>query len=71
MAVSGKYGKISIPRVGNDEPVFVLRVQDKLAPPAIGMHRTLVSSHGFPVAGDIQKVIDSFKDWKGRTKIPD
>lgn len=30
MAISGKYGKLSIPKVGADEPVFILRAQDKL-----------------------------------------
>ena len=31
MAVSGKYGKLDIPKIGEDEPVFILRAQDKLA----------------------------------------
>jgi len=31
MAVSGKYGKVSIPKIGDDEPIFILRAQDNLA----------------------------------------
>jgi hypothetical protein len=31
MAVSTKYGKVDIPKIGGDEPVFILRAQDKLA----------------------------------------
>ncbi|UCD78894.1 MAG: hypothetical protein JSW26_26415 [Desulfobacterales bacterium] len=31
MAISGKYGKLDIPKIGEDEPVFILRAQDRLA----------------------------------------
>ena len=41
MAVSTKYGKLSIPKVGDDEPVFILRAQDKLAEAAIEMYKAL------------------------------
>ena len=71
MAVSGKYGKLSIPRVGEDEPVFVLRGQDKLAEAAIEMYRALVASHSSPLAGSVQKEIDAFRQWRGSKKIPD
>ncbi|MBI2869667.1 MAG: hypothetical protein HYX96_07575 [Chloroflexi bacterium] len=71
MAVSGKYGKISIPRIGDDEPVFILRAQDKLAGAALEMYRSLAESHGRPLASSLQKEIDSFKQWKGNKKLPD
>jgi flavorubredoxin len=71
MAISGKYGKVDIPRIGNDEPVFILRAQDKLAEAAIEMYKALAASHGSPLAKDIQKEIDAFKNWGGRKKIPD
>lgn len=71
MAISGKYGKINIPKVGEDEPVFILRAQDKLAEPAIEMYRTLVASHGAPMADRLEKEIDSFPRWSGPKKIPD
>jgi hypothetical protein len=71
MAVSGKYGKISIPKVGEDEPVFILRGQDKLAEATIEMYRVLIASHGSPLADRVQKEIDAFRGWSGSKKIPD
>ena len=35
MALSGKYGRLDIPRIGEEEPVFILRAQDKLAQPTV------------------------------------
>jgi hypothetical protein len=71
MAVSGKYGKLNIPRVGDDEPVFILRAQDKLAETAIRMYRLLAASHGSRVAEGIDTDIESFKNWHGNRKLPD
>jgi hypothetical protein len=71
MALSGKYGKLSIPKVGDEEPVFILRAQDKLARPAIEMYRALVVSHGSPLADELQKEINRFDQWTGTRKIPD
>jgi hypothetical protein len=71
MAISGKYGKVSIPRVGDNEPVFILRAQDKLAGEAIEMYRTLALSHGAKVGSTLDKEIDAFKQWKGNKKLPD
>lgn len=71
MAISGKYGKINIPHIGDNEPVFILRAQDKLAENAIEMYRSLVASHGSKLTKSIQKEIDTFKNWKGNKKLPD
>lgn len=71
MALSGKYGKLDIPRVGSDEPVFILRAQDKLAESAIEMYRVLAASHGAKLAQGLQKEIDSFRRWSGNKKLPD
>lgn len=71
MGICGKYGKISIPKIGEDEPIFVLRAQDKLAVYAIEMYRSLAASHGSPLVASIQKDIDAFNNWKGPKKIPD
>jgi hypothetical protein len=71
MALSGKYGKVNIPNVGEDEPVFILRAQDKLAESAIEMYRSLVGSHGSPLADELQKEIDAFRRWRGPKKMPD
>ncbi len=71
MAVSGKYGRLDIPRIGSDEPVFVLRAQDRLALPAIEMYRLLAASHGSPVAEALENEIDGFRKWAGNRKMPD
>jgi hypothetical protein len=71
MALSSKYGKISIPKVGENEPVFILRAQDILAEPALEMYRALVASHSSPLAGSVQKEIESFRKWGGSKKVPD
>lgn len=71
MALSSKYGKIDIPKVGKDEPVFILRAQDKLALTAIEMYKSLAASHGSPVADALQKEINRFRRWAGAKKIPD
>jgi len=71
MAISGKYGKLTIPRIGEEEPVFVLRAQDKLAEPAIEMYRLLAASHSSQVTNALQKEIDRFRKWKGMKKLPD
>jgi hypothetical protein len=71
MAVSGKYGKINIPNIGEDEPVFILRAQDRLAGSAIMMYQALAESHGASVADGVQKEINLFREWKGQKKLPD
>jgi hypothetical protein len=55
MAISGKYGKVDIPKIGADEPVFILRAQDSLAGTAIEMYRLLAASHGRPLANSWTK----------------
>ncbi len=71
MAVSGKYGDVNIPGIGANEPVFILRAQDKLAEPTVEMYRLLASSHGSALAGSVCEAIDSFKKWSGNRKLPD
>jgi len=70
MAISGKYGRVNIPKIGADEPIFILRAQDKLAEPAIEMYRSLVTSHGRPLANSLDKEIEAFKKWPTK-KMPD
>jgi hypothetical protein len=71
MAVSTKYGKLVIPKIGDDEPVFILRAQDKLAESAIAMYQALASSHGASVAKEMDKEVEIFRNWKGSKKMPD
>lgn len=71
MTISGKYGKINILKLGEDEPVFILHAQDKLAASAIEMYRGLVASHRAPIAGRLQREIDGFRRCSGQKKMPD
>jgi hypothetical protein len=71
MAISGKYGKLSIPRIGEEEPVFILRAQDNLAEPAIKMYRLLAASHGLSLAEELEEEIQNFQQWSGKKKMPD
>lgn len=71
MALSGKYGKLNVPKIGEDEPVFILRAQDKIADSAIELYRVLAESHGCQTAASLQKEINSFRQWKGAKKLPD
>ncbi|MFC1978156.1 hypothetical protein ACFLWS_07870 [Chloroflexota bacterium] len=57
MALSGKYGKLSIRWVGDDELVFMLRAWDRLSETAIGMYRLLAASHGYQIAEGTRKDI--------------
>ncbi len=71
MAISGKYGKIDIPGIGPDEPVFVLRAKDKLAAPTLRIYRELAESHLSPVIGGLDDEIQRFQEWEGLKELPD
>ena len=71
MAVSGKYGKLEIPRIAAEEPVFILRAQDILAGSAIKLYQVLVDSHGIPLDGKLDREIERFANWPGQRKLPD
>ena len=71
MAVSSKYGKIKISKIGDDEPIFILRAQDKLAATAIDMYRSLVVSHGIRLGEELLKEAERFQIWGGTKKMPD
>ena len=71
MAISGKYGKIDIPKIGKDEPVFILRAQDQLAAAAVELYCILANSHGVPVVDKLQHEIENLNSWEGIKKMPD
>jgi len=71
LAVSTKYGKVNIPNIGEDEPVFILRAQDKLASTSIEEYKLLAATHGSRVVNTLDKEIDAFKKWRGNKKLPD
>lgn len=71
MARSGKYGKVDIPSIGENEPVFILRAQDKLAETAIALYQALAASHEAAAARGVEGEIQRFREWEGRRKLPD
>ena len=71
MAVSGKYGRMSIPKVGEDEPVFILRAQDRLAEGMIQIYKVIASFHDSPLVKELDREIERFRKWTGRRKMPD
>ena len=71
MALSGKYGKIAIPKIGDDEPVFILRAQDRLAEGVIEIYKVITSQHGPHLGEDLDQEIERFRNWRGRKKMPD
>jgi hypothetical protein len=71
MAISGKYGKLDIPKIGKDEPVFILRAQDRLAQGVVEIYKVLVESHESPLAEQLNEEIQRFKNWSGPKKMPD
>ena len=46
IAILGKYGKIDIPKTGDDEPVVILRAQDRLSKGMIEIYKVITSQHG-------------------------
>jgi flavorubredoxin len=71
MAVSTKYGRVDIPKIGSNEPVFILRAQDKLAEATIGMYKLLATSHGSKLADSLEREMEAFRKWTGAKKLPD
>ena len=71
MAISGKYGKIDIRKIGEDEPVFILRAQDRLADGIIEIYKVITSMHGSTLGEELDKEIERFRSWRGPKKMPD
>ncbi len=71
MALSGKYGKLDIPKIAAEEPVFILRAQDILAGPVIQIYQVLAESHGLSMSPELGKSVEAFQKWAGKKKMPD
>jgi hypothetical protein len=71
MASSSKYGKVNIPGLDEDEPIFILRAQDKIALPAIEAYRMIAVARNALIAARMNNEIDKFRKWKGPKKLPD
>jgi hypothetical protein len=70
MAQSRRYGKVDIPTIGEDEPIFILRARDSLAESAIEMYRLLAEAHGCRVAEGLTQEINAFQQWPGERTLP-
>lgn len=70
MALSCTYGRLNIPMIGEDEPVFILRGRDALAESAIEMYRLLAEAHGCSVADALTREIGHFREWAGERRLP-
>lgn len=71
MGLSAKYGHIDISGIGESEPVFILRAQDKLVEATIEFYRILARSHESEVADALETEIEAFRHWQGTKKLPD
>jgi hypothetical protein len=56
MAIDAKYGRVEIPGIPDDEPVFILRAQDATAPDAVSLYRGLARAAG--ASGDHLNAIE-------------
>lgn len=70
MALSQAYGKLEIPMIDDDEPIFILRAQDILAVSAIQMYRLLAEAHGCQVAEVLTREVEAFQSWVGERRLP-
>jgi hypothetical protein len=71
MAIEAKYGKIDIPGIPENEPVFIMRAQDAFAGYVLEQYANLREGAGdFDGASDVMEVRASFQDWPTK-KIPD
>lgn len=71
MALSGKYGKLNIPRITDEEPVFILRAQDALAGTVVKIYQLLAASHVRLFVTEMDKAVRAFDSWPGAKKMPD
>ena len=74
MPQESKYGAVTTERgtLKENEPVFILRAQDLLAPDAIAFYAELRKKAG-DTKGAIEclRVAQKFLDWDGPKKMPD
>jgi hypothetical protein len=79
MAISSKYGKVTLERgsIPEDEPVFVLRSQDKLAPRLLEYYEMMCKAQG-ATETQVEAVVragEGMRAWQvehhDRVKLPD
>lgn len=78
MAIDNKYGKVTLEKgnIGEDEPVFVFRARDLLAPSTLWYYLELCTDNGSPEGHlkAIRQAINQFEQWQvdpeNYTQIP-
>jgi hypothetical protein len=70
VALSRLYGRLEIPTIGDDEPVFIIRAQDSLAESAMQMYRLLAEAHGCQIGPVLNLEIEGFRRWQGERRLP-
>lgn len=77
MALDGKYGKLDIPGIPDDEPVFIIRGQDKAAVDAIISYGDHAGVQGATneFCDSVTRRSDEFAEWQeshlDAVKVPD
>jgi hypothetical protein len=75
VAKAGKYGELGIEHIPDDEPVFIIRAQDKLAVPIIQEYMALAEEKGVSdeFLDHLDRVCGDIKVWQRQndTKVPD
>lgn len=77
MAKDTKYGRLVVPGIGPDEPVFVLRAQDSVSVSTLLVYQGLARSKGSPASHveGINRAIEAFCEWQAENsklvKVPD
>lgn len=66
MAQDSKYGKIDIEGIPDDEPIFILRAQDKAAPQTINQYAENAIRAGSPTehAAAARRVSSTMREWQ-------
>lgn len=75
--MDAKYGtRLKVTKIPKDEPLFLLRAQDKLAATAIHFYRDMLIAAGLDeMANDVTHQVTRFVEWgvlhPDRVKLPD
>jgi len=73
MAFDVKYGQVAVPGISEDEPIFILRAQDRFALPLILLYKSQVAALARVddrMMSILRAVVFAFAKWP-TTKIPD
>lgn len=66
MAQDRKYGQVEVPGIPDDEPIFILRAQDKSTPQVINQYADTSLTNGSPSehAAAARRIATDMRDWQ-------